>query len=189
MFTKRITLGLLGLLLISSYSQAKDRPFIDEPDNSIRHDLVEKEWKEGEVRLPDRYQEKNLQEFQLDNNSGKFRYFIDRSSLQTSKDGVARFILVIRSRSGVDNSSYEGMRCGERAYRVYAYGSKQGFKMMPESGWKPIRKSGYEKYRHVLYNDIICNTNTGKANRLDDVLHAMKHGLKVNNTPFIKDQE
>ena len=189
MYSKKLTLSLLGLLLISSHSLAKDSPFIDDADNTIRHDLVEKAWKEGEVSLPDQYQENNLQEFQLDNNSGDFRYFIDSSSLQTSKDGVTRFSLVIRSRSGVDNSSYEGMRCGQREYTVYAYGSKQGLKMMPESSWKHIKKSGRGNYRHALYNDLICNTNTGKANRLEDVLHAMKNGMKVTITPFLQDQE
>ncbi len=180
-------LGLLSLLLIGLQTQAKDRPFIDEPDNTIRHDLVEKEWKEGEVALPDKYEEHNLREFQIDNSSGRFRYYIDSNSLQTTKDGVSRFILVIRSSSGVDNSTYEGIRCGEREYRVYAYGDKAGFKAMPGSSWKPISKSGYENYRHILYNDLICNTNTGKANPPDTVLHAMKQDKKVRGSIFMGD--
>ncbi|MEN8180212.1 MAG: CNP1-like family protein [Pseudomonadota bacterium] len=187
MSTRKQLYALLGLLLISPLSPAKDRPFIDEHDNTIRNDLVEKKWKEGEISLPDQYEDKNLQEFQMDNPSGDFRYFIDGGSLQTSEDGVSRFTLVIRSKNGVDNSSYEGIRCGEREYRVYAYGSKQGFKMMPGSDWKHISKSGYENYRHVLYNDLICNTNTGEANPPVAVLRAMKHNAKAQNSPFIQD--
>ncbi len=187
MNTRKHLLGPLVLLLISLQSPAKDRPFIDEPDTITRHDLVEKEWQEGEVSLPDHYEEQNLQEFQMDNSSGNFRYFIDGSSLQISKDGVSRFILVIRSQSGVDNSSYEGMRCGEREYRVYAYGSKQGFKLMPGADWKHISKSGNENYRLVLYNGLICNTNTGKSNPPDAVLHAMKRNIKVRNSSFLQD--
>ncbi len=105
---------------------ANDRPFIDEPDNTIREDFQEPEWKEGEVALPTGYQTENLQEFLMDDASGRFRYFIDRSSLQSDAEGVCRFILVIRSDSGAENSSYEGIHCGEREYKVYAYGSKQG---------------------------------------------------------------
>jgi hypothetical protein len=184
MFFRQFSLALLGLLLTVS-SPARDRPFIDEPDNTIRDDLVEKEWKEGEVEIPTHYTEKALQEFEPPHSSGNFRYYLDAGSLQTGKDGVTRFILVIRSRNGVDNSSYEGMRCGEREYRVYAYGGKDGFMPMPTSDWRRIKKTGHENYRHFLYNDIICNTNTGKANQPAAVLRAMQLGRKVKSSPFL----
>lgn len=186
MIVRQLSLILLGLLL-SVASLARERPFIDEPDSSIRHDLEEKEWKEGEVKLPSRYKEENLREFELPRSSGSFRYFIDSDSLQTSADGVTRFILVIRSHTGVDNSSYEGMRCGEREYRVYAYGSKSGFKPLPGNEWLRISRTGYENFRHTLYDDIICNTLTGKANPPAAVFRAMQLGQKVNSSPFLQE--
>ncbi|MDJ0805773.1 MAG: CNP1-like family protein [Gammaproteobacteria bacterium] len=178
---------LIGLLLFSPLSMGEDRPFLDEPDNTIRHDFTEKVWKEGEIMLPTRYEEQDLQEFQVDESSGNFHYFIDGSSLQTSEDGVSRFILIIRSSRGVDNSSYEGMRCGKREYRTYAYGSPQGFKAIPGNVWRHIKKSGPENYRHTLYDDLICNTNTGKANPPGDVLRAMRNNHKSQPTPYLQD--
>ena len=186
MSARNLLMALFSLLLFSGLSQAKDRPFLDEPEDT-RHDYEEKPWKEGEFQLPDQYLETNLREFQVDSAGRDFRYFIDRSSLQTTTDGVTRFVLVIRSRNGVDNSSYEGMRCGKRDYRVYAYGSKQGFKSLPATGWKRISQSGPANYRYTLYNDLVCNSNKGKANPPDDVFRAMQENTKVNNSLMLQD--
>jgi hypothetical protein len=165
---------------------AKDRPFIDEPD-TIRHDLDEYEWQEAGVRLPQGYREEDLQEFQLDVADARFRYFIDRASLQTDADGVSRVILVIRSKNGVDNSSYEGFHCGSRKYKVYAYGSRQGFKAMPKPSWQKIRRSGSENYRNILYNNLLCNLSTGKPNPPEAVIRAMQHQTTVISSPFLQD--
>jgi hypothetical protein len=186
MMSHKTLYGLLGLLLISPLSPARDRPFVDEPEETLGSDIVEKTWKEGEVSLPERYQEKNLQAFRIGERSN-FRYFIDRESLQTSEDGVTRFILVIRSRSGVDNSSYEGIRCGQREYRVYAYGGPKGFKRIPGSDWRHIPKSGRENYRNYLYQDLICNTYTGKPNSPGVVIDAMRRNIEIRSTPFFQD--
>ena len=187
MSNKTHLIALCSLLLTSPLSHARDRPFIDEIDDTTNNDYVEKEWLEHKIDLPDGYQQNNLQEFQVDTSSGNFRYFIDASSLRTTADDVSRFSLVIRSSSGVDNSSYEGLRCGKRQYRVYAYGGNKGFKMMPGSEWKHINRSGQDNYRNTLYNDLICNSSTGKANSPEDVLNAMKRNKKIQSSSFIQD--
>ena len=166
---------------------AKDRPFIDEQDSSIREDLPEYQWQEGDVTLPQGYRDEDLQEFHLDTTSGRFRYFIDRSSLQNDADGVSRVILVIRSENGVDNSSYEGFHCGYREYRVYAYGGRKGFKRIPKSSWQKISRSGDENYRNVLYRNLLCNLNTGKPNPPQTVFRAMQHQTTVKSSPFLQD--
>jgi hypothetical protein len=166
---------------------AKDRPFIDDPDNSIHNDVPEYEWQESGIRLPQGYQEQDLQEFQVDGASGRFRYFIDRSSLRSDADGTVRVILVIRSEYGAENSSYEGFHCGAREYKVYAYGSRQGFKAMPKPTWQRISRTGRENYRNVLYKNLLCNLNTGKPNPPKAVIRAMQNRSNVKSAPFIQD--
>jgi hypothetical protein len=182
---KRLFIFLLSLA-VTLPLMAKDRPFIDEPDNTIREDFQDPEWKEGHVTVPTGYQTEDLQEFQLDNASGRYRYFIARSSLQSDADGACRFILVIRSSSGVENSSYEGMHCGAREYKVYAYGSQQGLKPLTQSSWQHITKSGWENYRNTLYNNLLCDLNTGKPNPPKAVFRAMENNTTVNHTPFLQ---
>ena len=184
---RRLSILLCSLIGFSLPLMAKDRPFIDEPDNTIREDLQEQEWQEAGVRLPQGYQAKDLQEFQLDDASGRFRYFVDRSSLQTDADGTFRLTLVIRSESGAENSSYEGFHCGSREYKVYAYGSSQGFKPMPKPTWQRISRTGRENYRNVLYKNLLCSLNTGKPNPPEAVIRAMQNQTTVKSNPFFQD--
>ena len=166
---------------------AKDRPFIDEYDNTIREDLHAPEWREGEFKMPQGYREQDLQEFQLDDSSGRFRYYIDRNSLQSDADGVYRFVLVIRSESGAENSSYEGIHCGARQYKVYAYGNRKGFNPIRKAEWQRISKSGRENYRNTLYSNLLCNLNTGKPNPPQAVFRAMQNHSTVKSSPFIQE--
>ena len=184
---RQLSILLCSLIGFTLPLMAKDRPFIDEPDNTIREDFSEYEWQEAGVHLPQGYREEDLQEFHLDDASSRFRYFIDRNSLQSSKDGVSRFILVIRSESGVDNSSYEGIHCGAREFKVYAYGNNQGFKAIPKPVWQRISRSGRENYRNALYEDLLCNLNTGQTNPPQAVIRAMQHQGSATHSPFFQD--
>ena len=57
--------------------------------------------------------------------TSEFRYFVDWSSVSAGADRIVRYVLVARSPSGVENVTFEGIRCpGE--YRVYAVGRRDG---------------------------------------------------------------
>lgn len=179
--------SLIILLLVTFPLLAKDQPFIDEPD-PIYKGMEEKAWEEGEVALPGDFKEENLQEFQLNGRANSpFRYFIDRGTLQTDEDGVTRFLIVIRSASGALNSSYEGIRCGEREYKIYAYGSKEGLQSLHNPAWRRIQKTGRGNYQNALYNDLICDLNKGSPNPPEAVFRAMRIGKAVDNSPFTQD--
>jgi hypothetical protein len=87
--------------------------------------LEEKGFKEIEVALPSYPHEPGLLEFQPRRNSEN-RFYIDRNSVSIGSDRVVRFSVVIKSASGVLNTSYEGMRCKTSEYKVYAYGAENG---------------------------------------------------------------
>jgi hypothetical protein len=178
---------MCSLMLMSLPLVAKDRPFLDEPEYRTGADVQADQWQEAGIGLPQTYREEDLQEFQPGEPSGRFRYFIDRSSLQSDTDGVIRVILVIRSAEGVDNSTYEGFRCGAREYKVYAYGGRQGFQAIPKPSWRRISRSSEENYRNTLYENLLCNLDTGEPNPPQAVIQAIQHQTTVKSSPFLQD--
>jgi len=167
----KLLITALTLLCISAGAQAYD-PLADD-DNNNHNYRPEKEWIEGEVSVPKQFDANDLQSFTLKSGDDGFYYAIERQSLQTGNDGVTRFLVVIRSRRGAVNSSYEGLRCGHREYRVYAYGGGQGLTPTVGTEWTPIPK-GSDDYRATLYEDLLCNLQTGKPNPPETVFRAMQ---------------
>lgn len=67
----------------------------------------------------------------------EFRYYVDPASVSVGDDRIVRYVLVARSPSGVENVSFEGIRCpGE--YRVYALGRPDGSWAGRAAAWRPI---------------------------------------------------
>jgi hypothetical protein len=150
-----------------------------------RNDYVEPvdTWKEAQVKLPSQINQDNLQSFKISGRNTPFEYFIDRDSLQTGEDKVTRFLLLIRSNRGAVNSSYEGLRCGKRMHKIYAYGDAERLTPMPGAEWEEIPKGGND-YKTILYEDLICNLLTGYPNPADAVFQAMQDNRQV-SAPYI----
>lgn len=84
---------------------------------------------------------------------GGFRFYVDRATLSVD-DGVVRFALVVRSAEGVDNTSYEGLRCVSGESRVYALG-RAGTWQASGGGWRPIA----QRWHLVLAREYFCPQN------------------------------
>ncbi|MEJ2693154.1 MAG: CNP1-like family protein [Candidatus Thiodiazotropha sp.] len=177
--TKSLLQLLLGYCIIGTVHA------YDPLDIGERTDYVEPEerWQEDAITLPKQYDPDDLQPFTIEDTSDRFSYAIERKSLIIGSDGVARFLVVIHSSRGAVNSSYEGLRCGHREYKVYAYGSGRGLIPLPGGEWQTIPK-GTHDYRAALYEDLICNLATGAPNPSDAVLQAMRGNRRVDG-PFI----
>lgn len=66
-----------------------------------------------------------------------FRYFVDPASVSVGADRIVRYVLVARSPSGVENTTFEGIRCpGD--YRIYAVGRPDGSWGGRPSEWRTI---------------------------------------------------
>jgi hypothetical protein len=77
-----------------------------------------------------------LVELKLEREAG-FRYFLDAASVSVGADRIVRYTLVARSPSGVENISFEGLRCpGE--YRIYAVGRPDGGWGGRPSAWRAV---------------------------------------------------
>jgi hypothetical protein len=66
-----------------------------------------------------------------------FRFFVDASSVSVGPDRIVRYVLVARSASGVENVTYEGIRCPAE-YRIYAVARADGSWGGRASEWRPI---------------------------------------------------
>jgi hypothetical protein len=171
---------LLSVVLFSTPSMAKDI-LMDDPQPGAEYNEPERTWQENRVQVPQQIDRDDLQEFQVAANESQFRYFIERGSIQHDSDGAIRFTLVIRSQSGAANSSYEGFRCGERLYKVYAYGGAESLIPTAEQTWMTIPKDESTDYRAALYDDLLCNLQTGKPNPVGKVIEAMRNNRLVSS--------
>lgn len=139
------------------HTEARERPFVDEP-SSDRDDIEAGEmWKERGVELPPYPEEADLVEFRVDDPHARFRYFIDGRNLEVGEDQVVRYTLVIRSGSGADNVSFEGIRCNVREFKTYAFGNGRGeFRPLKAPVWKRIQLHGPHRYHLNLREFYFC---------------------------------
>lgn len=113
-------------------------------------------WVEDDLVLPVFPQEPNLREFYVSEMT-THRFFIDTATLSVGRDGVVRYVLVVRTSGGAVNVTYEGMRCSAREYRIYASGRKDGaWAKARHSEWKPIENKPINRQHAALSRDFFC---------------------------------
>jgi hypothetical protein len=83
-----------------------------------------------------------------------FRHFVDWGSVSAGEDGVVRYVLVARSPGGVDNITFEGMRCSGE-YRVYAVARPDGTWGGRPAEWRPIPRTANAS-QLVLARQYFC---------------------------------
>jgi hypothetical protein len=87
--------------------------------------------------------------------SSEFRFFIDEPSISVGRDGVVRYVLVARSPAGVDNVSFEGMRCDTGEVRTYALG-RDGAWTGKTGEWRTIQPRSVQRWHNALYREYFC---------------------------------
>ena len=96
-----------------------------------------------------------LIEYQVADADG-FRFFVDGATLSIAKDGIVRYVLVAKSPGGVQNVTYEGMRCANGGQRIFAFGRPDGTWSLSRAGWRSLSASGAQPRHVVLYRDFFC---------------------------------
>jgi hypothetical protein len=109
---------------------------------------------ENELSLPGYPGERDLIEFFVAATSD-FRFFVDANSVSVGSDGVVRYTLVARSPTGVENVTYEGMRCTTSELRVYALGRGRAWSVT-RSEWRVMDPRSMQPWHRALYREYFC---------------------------------
>jgi len=123
------------------------------------HDYIGKpdSWEEQDAELPAYPEEENLMDLGIATTGLQYTVYLDKPSLVRGEDGVVRYTVVLVPSSGVWNVSNEGLRCGEKLYRRYAYGVDGSWQSMKNSPWRDVYAGGASRYRSILYDKYFCN--------------------------------
>jgi hypothetical protein len=84
--------------------------------------------------------------------------------------------LVAKSADGALNVSFEGMRCPDAQFRVYAIGNAgKSWAEIRDSNWARIRNEPRNGQRAVLFNDYFC-PSSGDIATAEEGVQALKNG-------------
>lgn len=157
-------------MLLPASTAAQPRPDQEEEAGS------KKPWIELELKLPPFPKPENLLQFEPSAASSS-RFYIDPGSISIGSDGAVRYTLVVRSSSGADNVSYEGIRCETREQKYYAFGGRDGtWSKARLSEWRRIEYKDINRQHAVLYADYFCPDRTLiKSSR--DAVNRFKYGV------------
>ncbi len=165
----RLTALLLFLLCGMSGIVVADKdadPYYDYRDEVERgefsyDDSQDIPWIENETEVLAAPREEDLVRVGMDLMPPGLELLIDARRLTVDPgDRIIRLWMVVRSRAGVDNGSFEGFRCATREYKVYAYSNPSRLPPVTKAKrprWRPISKalrSG--NYRLELLQDYFC---------------------------------
>ena len=155
-------LTALCLLLLPAAALA-DSDFEDAPvgfDSNMNFERAP--WAEGAMELPAwPGEERDLLRLNVSTEGLPYTIYLDPASLTTGADRVVRYTVVMVSSTGIRNVTYEGLHCGERNYRRFAYGIDGAWQPVRDSTWQRITGHGLNRYRKLLYEDYLCDTSRG----------------------------
>jgi hypothetical protein len=107
------------------------------------------------VELPPYPGKADLIEFEV-GPRGDFRFFVDGATLNVSRDGIVRYVVVARSAAGAENVSYEALRCSTGEYRIHAVGSPGGSWGGRATPWRPVGMPPVQHWRMALQREYFC---------------------------------
>ncbi len=139
-------------------------------------DADNKPWKEVEAQLPAYPTTADAIPFFVSAATDN-EFFIDPKSLSVGEDDTVRYTLIIKSVTGVLNVSFEGIRCGTREKKLYAFGRKDNtWSRNKYAKWEAIKFKDMNRQHHMLYDDFFC-PNYLIVKNAAEALHALKVGI------------
>jgi hypothetical protein len=138
---------------------------------------------EAEVPLPQFPEPENYLSFEVSATT-PFDFFVDAKSVSVSADNIVRYTVIAKSASGANNISFEGMRCSDKEFRIYAVGrSDNTWSEVRNSGWQPITVDQRNVQRAVLYRDFFCPF-AGNVADIGEALRTLRAGTSRAAIPY-----
>lgn len=111
----------------------------------------EKKWVELESNPPEFPRPNDLIEIDAGAATSN-RFYIDGKTLTVGQDGVVRYVMVVKTSAGSTNVSYEGLRCGTRERKLYAFGrSDNTWSAARNPAWQAIKPGSQHAFLFRLY--------------------------------------
>ncbi len=136
-----------------------------------------KKWVELEAKPPAYPRDEKLLQFE-GAAAVPHRFFLDPDSLSMGEDGVVRYTLVVKAGGGANNTSYEGIRCDVRQYKIYAVGRRDGnWTTARDPRWRDIDFRDANRPHNVLYDGILCE-GRAPVKSARDAVNNLRYGPK-----------
>jgi hypothetical protein len=163
-----------ALLMVVPAAHAKRDQYGEEVQEfPFDENLVEK-WAESKPVIPSYPNDTDLLTVPL-NDTDTLKIYLDRKSISRAPDRVARFTLVVQSRSGARSVFYDGLRCETMQYKTYAIGTTdRAFAPVTNPQWRDIPRPEINAFRYRLYNRFVCNENSS-ARAPDEIVRLLEH--------------
>lgn len=130
-------------------------------------------WEESRVELPAYPQRGDLLDVNINTAGQPYKVLIDPGSLSKDADGVVRYTVVLISTANVWNVSYEGLHCGNRRFRRYAYGIDGEWHTVGDPDWLPVAGLGINRYRNIFYDYFMCDPS-GRITDAEQILRNIR---------------
>jgi len=136
-----------------------------------------KTFKEAEAMLPSIPADADLIPFTV-NGTGSFEFAVDSKSISVGVDKVVRYTVVIQSRSGARNTTFEGLRCDAGEFKLYATLPKGATEWVPNLSeksalWYRLDSTDRNAYQATLAREYFCEGHT-VAGKAPDIVRALK---------------
>lgn len=176
-----ITALVLGLMAFPALADREATIWGDSyRQGGFEYDFDEnaKTWKEIQAQLPPYPKADHLVEFTVSAATSN-RFYIDYNSINVGGDGVVRYSVLIRSPSGAETVSFEGMRCETGERKLYAFGRQDGkgggeWSRNRFAKWEPIPARQASSHQRELFFHYLCAVET--AGDLKKIQYAVRHG-------------
>jgi hypothetical protein len=156
---------LLLLSLVSLAANAVDPLIWGEQERQFDYDFDAntKPWQEIQSLMPAYPKPEHFIAIPLGARSSN-QFFIDYPSVTAGEDGVVRYSMVIRSPSGAETISFEGMRCTTGERKLYAFGHGDGkgggqWSRNRNARWEPIQGRSLNDFRRELFYHYFCTVD------------------------------
>lgn len=168
---KGYAIASLGAVLLALAAGA-----VAQPRSDWEEKLEERNWQEGELKLPAYPKAENLLEYEA-SAASSFRFLVDADSISATSDGVVRYTLVARSTAGTESVSFNGLRCKARAHRVYATGhsADKNWSAAFDSQWKELQPRAFSRPHQALMRNFFCPAGIAITSR-DEGVDALRRG-------------
>lgn len=132
----------------------------------------EPEWVESDVPPAPSFDVNRLVEVNVDAR-GSLQYGIDPATVQIGTDGVVRYVMVARSRTGAMTAMYEGVRCNTGDYKLYARYNAGRWTPSAAPDWKSLWESTRIKHPLAFARQGGCDSRATPRS-VDEIVRRLK---------------